>query len=156
VVVERLDPPELFDWFVGLREDLGMHVVPLGPSAGSTVLTALKENHIVCLLCDRDLQRTGPAVEFFGERTTLPGGPVTLGLRAGAPVLPTAVYFTDRVDGHLGYVCPPLPIERGAGRLRAAVDDGTQALARELETLIRKAPTQWHMFQPNWPSDPGY
>ena len=32
----------------------------------------------------------------------------------------------------------------------------TQYLARELEYLIRRAPEQWHLFQPNWPSDPGY
>jgi KDO2-lipid IV(A) lauroyltransferase len=156
VVVERLDPPELFEWFVGLREELGMHVVGLGPNVGAVVLNALRENHIVCLLCDRDLQRSGPTVEFFGEATTLPGGPVTLGLRSGAPVLPTAVYFTDRFDGHLGFIRPPLPIDRGSGRLRAAVEEGTQLLAGELEQLIRRAPTQWHMFQPNWPSDPGY
>jgi KDO2-lipid IV(A) lauroyltransferase len=29
-------------------------------------------------------------------------------------------------------------------------------LAYELETLIRRAPEQWHLLQPNWPSDPGY
>ena len=38
VVVEHLDPPELFDWFVDLRSKLGMHVVPLGPKAGASVL----------------------------------------------------------------------------------------------------------------------
>jgi KDO2-lipid IV(A) lauroyltransferase len=32
----------------------------------------------------------------------------------------------------------------------------TQLLAHELEFLIRRAPEQWHLFQPNWPSDPGY
>ena len=34
VVVERIEPPELFDWFARLRNELGMKVVPLGPSAG--------------------------------------------------------------------------------------------------------------------------
>jgi lauroyl/myristoyl acyltransferase len=33
---------------------------------------------IVCLLCDRDIEGDGVEVEFFGERTTLPGGPATL------------------------------------------------------------------------------
>jgi KDO2-lipid IV(A) lauroyltransferase len=31
-----------------------------------------------------------------------------------------------------------------------------QALARELEDLVRYDPPQWHLFQPNWPSDQGY
>lgn len=156
VVVEEVEPPELFDWFTDLRRKLGMNVVPLGPSAGREVLAALHRNDVVCLLSDRDIQRSGVEVEFFGEVTTLPAGPATLSLRTGAPVLPTAVYFTDRTDGHLGLVRPPIAVERGSGGLRADVGRFTQALADELEYLIRRAPQQWHLFQPNWPSDPGY
>ncbi len=156
VVVERIEPVELFDWFVELRSRLGMHVVALGPDAGTIVMRALRDNHVVCLLADRDLQGGGPEVEFFGERTTLPGGPATLSLRSGAPILPTGVYFTNRVDGHFAWVKPPVPVERVEKRLRADVQRITQLLAYELETLIRREPSQWHMFQPNWPSDPGY
>ena len=133
-----------------------MNVVPLGPGAGTTVMRALKDNHVVCLLADRDLHGGGPEVEFFGERTSMPPGPATLALRTGAPILPTAVYFTGRVDGHFGWVRPPLPVERVGARLRDDVQRITQDLAHELEILIRRAPSQWHMFQPNWPSDPGY
>lgn len=156
VVVERIEPPELFDWFVELRSELGMNVVPLGPDAAGEVTRALADNHVVCLLCDRDIQRSGPEVEFFGERTTLPAGPATLALRTGAPLLPTAIYFADRFDKHLGYIRPPITVERGDGRLRDDVQRITQDIAGQLEILIRRAPTQWHMFQPNWPSDPGY
>jgi len=156
VVVEHLDPPELFDWFVELRSKLGMHVVPLGPTAAASVMAALRDNHIVCLLSDRDLGRSGPEVEFFGERTTLPAGPAMLALRTGAPIFPTAVYFTDRLDGHLGWVRAPMRVERQSKRLREDVERITQDLATELEILIRRAPSQWHLFQPNWPSDPGY
>jgi KDO2-lipid IV(A) lauroyltransferase len=155
VVVEPLEPPEVFDWFRSLRASLGMSVVPLGPSAGATVLRALRDNHVVCLLSDRDLQGGGVPVEFFGEKTTLPAGPATLAIRTGAPILPTAVYFTPERDGHFGLVRPPIPIVR-TGRLRDDVAAVSQALADELEGLIRRAPEQWHMFQPNWPSDPGY
>ncbi len=156
VVVEAIEPPELFEWFVDLRSRLGMRVVPLGPSAGREVIGALKRNDVVCLLCDRDIQRTGVDVEFFGEHTTLPAGPATLALRTGAALLPTAVYFTDRTDGHFGVVRSPIDTERGGDGLRADVARVTQSLATELEHLIRRAPHQWHMFQPNWPSDPGY
>lgn len=154
VVVEPLHPPELFEWFADFRKSLGMTVVALGPDAGTAVLRALKGNEIVCLLCDRDLQRSGVSVSFFGEQTTLPAGPATLALRTGAPVLPTAVYFSGR-RGHLGVVRPPVTVER-TGKLRADVAVLTQAIAHELEALIRAAPEQWHLFQPNWPSDPGY
>ncbi len=155
-VVEMIDPPELFDWFRKLRRDLGMNIVALGDHAGREVLAALHRNEVVCLLSDRDIQRRGVEVEFFRETTTLPAGPATLALRTGAPVLPTAVYFTDRTDGHFGVVRPPLDAERTDGRLRDDVQRVTQSLAVELEHLIRRAPYQWHLFQPNWPSDPGY
>ncbi|MEX0847725.1 MAG: phosphatidylinositol mannoside acyltransferase [Ilumatobacteraceae bacterium] len=156
VVVEPLEPPELFQWFADLRKDLGMTVVPLGPGAGAAVLKALRDNEVVCLLCDRDLDRTGVEVEFFGERTTLPPGPATLSIRTGAPILPTGVYFTSRYNGHHAIVRPPIPIHRLGGGLRDDVARTTQLLANELEFLIRRAPEQWHLFQPNWPSDPGY
>lgn len=155
VVVEPLDPPELFEWFAKLRSDLGMNVVPLGPNAAPAIMSALKKNEIVCLLSDRDIQRGGVEVEFFGEKTTLPAGPAMLGIRGSTPVLPVGVYFTDAIDGHHAVVRPPLPLQRSGG-LRESVAVGTQALAHELEGLIRRAPEQWHLFQPNWPSDPGY
>ena len=152
VVVEPLEPPELFEWFTAFRRSLGMNVVPLGPAAGPAVLAALKRNEVVCLLSDRDIGGGGAEVEFFGERTTLPAGPAMLALRTGAPLLPAAVYFRGR-RGHHGVLRPPIPVERTAGRLRDDVARVTQALAHELEILIRAAPEQWHLLQPNWPSD---
>ncbi len=155
VVVEPLENQEVFDWFVDLRSKLGMHVVPLGPGAGPAVIRALKANQIVCLLSDRDIQRNGIEVEFFGERTTLPAGPATVALRTGAALLPTATYFTNQYNGHHAVVRPAIPTER-RGTLREDITRITQTLARELEVLIGRAPEQWHLFQPNWPSDPGY
>ncbi|MGH2686984.1 MAG: phosphatidylinositol mannoside acyltransferase, partial [Actinomycetota bacterium] len=152
VVVEPLEPPELFDWFADFRRSLGMNIVPLGPGAGSAVLRALKRNEVVCLLSDRDIGGSGVEVEFFGERTTLPGGPATLALRTGAPLLPVAAYFRGR-RGHHAVIRPPVPATRTDARLRDDVERITQDLARELETLIRAAPEQWHLLQPNWPSD---
>ncbi len=151
VVVEPVEPPELFEWFAGVRRALGMTVVQLGRDAGRVVLQALRNNQIVCLLCDRDLVGDGIEVEFFGERTTLPAGPATLALRTGAPLLPTAVYFAPQ-GGHHAVVMPPVPAQR-AGRLRDDVGRVTQELAYRFEELIRAAPEQWHLLQPNWPSD---
>jgi phosphatidylinositol dimannoside acyltransferase len=65
--------------------------------------------------------------------------------------LPVAVYFTEG-QGHRGMVCPPLSIAR-EGTLREDIARITQVLAHEFEVLIRVAPEQWHLLQPNWPSD---
>jgi phosphatidylinositol dimannoside acyltransferase len=151
VVVEPVEPPELFEWFAGVRRALGMTVVQLGPDAGRVVLQALRNNQIVCLLCDRDIVGDGIEVEFFGERTTLPAGPATLALRTGAPLLAAAVYFAPQ-GGHHAVVMSPVPAQR-EGRLRDDVGRVTQELAYRFEELIRAAPEQWHLLQPNWPSD---
>ncbi len=155
VVVEPLGNKEVFEWFVDLRRKLGMNVIPLGPTAAFECSKALKDGHVLALLCDRDIHGGGIEVEFFGERTTLPAGPAMLGIRNNVPILPTAVYYTDRTTGHLGLIMRPVDATRHGG-LRADVARVTQLLARDLEYLIRRAPEQWHLFQPNWPSDPGY
>lgn len=152
VVVEKLAQPEVYDWFVSFREKLGMHVIPVGPSAASRCAAALADNHLLCLLSDRLIAGTGVEVEFFGERTSLPAGPATLALRTGAALLPCAVYFEAHTDQHLGMVMPALDLSRRDG-LRADVQRITQEVATRFETLIRRAPTQWHLLQPNWPSD---
>jgi KDO2-lipid IV(A) lauroyltransferase len=155
VVVEALQPVELFEWFVDLRKGFGMTVVPLGPDAGPAILKALAANEVVCLLSDRFISGSSTEVDFFGERTLLPAGPATLALRTGAPILPTAVYFTGRGNGHHAVIRPPVSTQR-IGRLREDVQRVTQLLANDLEFLIRRAPEQWHLLQPNWPSDPGW
>lgn len=149
-VVEPVEPPELAQWFVGLREELGMEVIPLGPDSGAAVASALKRNRVIALVCDRDVAGGGIEVDFFGERTTLPAGPATLALRTGAPLIPTAIYFEG--DHHLGVTRPALDTSRH-GKLREDVARITQDIAHELEILIRRAPEQWHLLQPNWPSD---
>jgi phosphatidylinositol dimannoside acyltransferase len=149
-VVEAVEPQELFDFFVKFRRELGMNVVPLGPRAGSDVMNAIRANHVVCLLADRDITGDGVPVEFFGERTTMTPGPVTIALRTGASLIPSAVYFEG--TGHHAVVGPPLDLTR-QGRFRADVTRLTQDLAGRLEELIRRAPEQWHLQSPNWPSD---
>lgn len=151
-VAERLEPPELFEWFLEYRRRIGIEIIPLGPRSGSEAGAALAAGKILCLLCDRDLVGDGIEVELFGERTRLPGGPALMALRSGSPLLPTAVYFDgDRCHGVVG---APLDTER-RGKLREDVTRVTQDLAAALEVLIRRAPDQWHLMQPNWPSDHG-
>jgi phosphatidylinositol dimannoside acyltransferase len=150
-VAEPLRPPAMYDWFVSQREAMGLTIVPLGAEASGVLLRALRAGKLVGLLCDRDIGGNGIDVEFFGERTTMPAGPALLALRTGAPILPTAVYSGPGLE-HTAVIMPPVPAARTGG-LRQDVARVTQLVAHDLEWLIRRAPHQWHLFQPNWPSD---
>jgi KDO2-lipid IV(A) lauroyltransferase len=150
-VAEVVEPPELYDYFLKQREQIGLRILKFGPGTGAALLKTLKSGELVGLLCDRDLVGNGIEVEFFGEKTTFPVGPATLALRSGAALLPTVV-FSGPGRNHTAVIRPPIPTER-TGKLRDDVARVTQQLAYELEDFVRQAPEQWHLFQPNWPSD---
>ena len=150
-VAEVVEPPELFEWFVRTRRSVGLEVIALGPDSTGAIRRALGRGRVVCLLADRDLSGTGIDVEFFGERTTVPGGPALLALRTGAPLVVGAAYYTAD-GGHVGRFFRVIPAER-VGRMRDDVTRVTQDLVAEIEAAIRLAPEQWLLMQPNWPSD---
>jgi lauroyl/myristoyl acyltransferase len=150
-VGELLEPPELFDWFTSQRASLGLTVLPPGPDTTVRLLDTLRAGRVVGLLADRDLGGKGIEVELFGEKTTLPGGPALLALRSGAPLMTCAIYQRPRGLYH-AVLQGPLDSTR-TGRLRQDVQRLTEEMALSLEGLIRLAPEQWHLFQPNWPSD---
>ena len=149
-VVEVLEPSGVFEWFRDYRRSYGIEVIPLDSEAGVAVNQALSGGSIVVLLSDRHVGGAGVDVEFFGEVTTLPAGPAALALRTGAALIPAASYIRGR--GCHAVAQKPLVVAR-EDSFRRDVLRVTQLLAVELEKLIRAAPEQWHLFQPNWPSD---
>jgi KDO2-lipid IV(A) lauroyltransferase len=150
-VMERLEPEQLFEWFVAQRAAMGLTAVPMGDGSAPAMLRAIKAGEVAGLVSDRDLAGNGVPVTFFGERTTLPGGAATLALRTGAALLPSVVY-SGPGNWHTGVVHEPLDTTR-RGSLRSDVARLTQELADIFEGFIRRQPEQWHLYQPNWPSD---
>jgi len=149
-VAERVNPPELFQWFIDERRAMGLEIVPLDGDTG-VLLRTLRSGGLVGLLCDRDIQGNGVEVELFGEPTTVPAGPATLALRTGAVLIAAVVYSGPGRD-HTARVSAPIDTER-QGRLRDDVQRVSQAVTTQLETFIAGAPEQWYVFQPNWSAD---
>lgn len=151
-VAEVLPNRRITDWFTEVREAFGIEVVLA--TGRVEVMRKLEEaiaqNKAVALLSDRDLKGKGVEVEFFGEKTTLPPGPAALALRTGAPLFPVGCYFRD--GGYHVVVHDALPVPEQGSRTDKVVVL-TQMLATELESIISQAPNQWHLVQPNWPSD---
>ena len=150
-VAEALANRRLARWFTGMRAQLGIRVVL---AEGLSTMRALRNDmmagRVIALVADRDIGGRGVEVEFFGERTTLPAGPAVLAIRNGAVLLPVVSYF-KRGAGHRVVVLAPIEDPGAEDPDRMA--DITQQLAHRYEDMIREAPTQWHLVQPNWPSD---
>ncbi len=152
-VAETLANRRVVDWFLAMRESVGIDIVLTGQGSGTmrSLLRALKDKRVVALLSDRDVTGSGIQTEFFGEITALPAGPASLSNRTGAPILPVASYF-KKGRGHTIIVGAAIEAPReGSKEERVALQ--TRLLAKALEELIRRDPAQWHILQPNWPSD---
>lgn len=148
-VAEEVRPRRLFERFVDLRAKAGITVLPL--RRGTDILGPLSQAMaerlaLATLLADRDLTRGGPIVSFFGEPCRLPAGPAALAVRTGRPIVAGA-FFVATNHRYDGVVRPPFTPDS------TDLYDITQTIAHELEQLILHAPTQWHVFVPNWLSD---
>ncbi|NNC40414.1 MAG: hypothetical protein HKN95_06960 [Acidimicrobiia bacterium] len=152
-VAEKLGSRRLVEWFSRLRNMLGIQIVLADGSREvfRNLFGVIGRGGAVALVTDRDLSGNGAEVEFFGEKTTLPTGAVALGVRTGAPVFPVGSFFKEK-RGHHIVVGPPLQIPND-GSTEQRIAAGMIALAAALEELVRLAPEQWHLLQPNWPSD---
>ena len=149
VVVEPLEPPELFEFFLDFRRSLGMNVVPLGPSRGRRGAPPSSEDGIVCLLCDRDIEGDGSRSSSSASAPRCPPGRRRWPLRTGARSCRPRSTSRRR------------PPRRSSGR-RSTSSAGPAPRRRRphhpgpghaLEELIRRRPRAVAPEQPNWPSD---
>jgi phosphatidylinositol dimannoside acyltransferase len=154
-VAEELEPASLFEHFSRLRASVGVEVLPAGKaSTARALLAGLRSGAAVGLVADRDISGSGIDVEFCGERTKLPSGPAVLALRTGSPIAVAALYQRPQGRYH-AVVLEPIVVPQGRSDPQK-VRELTEQIARQMEGLIKREPGQWHLFQPNWPSDPGY
>lgn len=158
-VAERLEPPEVFEEFLRLREGLGMTILALdqGAEVFRELVRAVRSGgRIVPLLADRDLTARGLEVDLLGERARVAAGPAALAVTTGAVLVPATLRH-ERLGGarrraagagwglHLTF---HPPVERPDGGSRAElVQVMTQAWVDVVGADIAEDPTHWHMLQ---------
>ena len=148
VVQETFASSEANELFRRIRAGKNMRAVQLG-SAARPVMRALRGNGLVGIMVDRPTLGEGVDVEFFGRRTQIPAGAAKLAIRAGAPVLVGgAIRNRDQTFTVLGF--PPI-FPNGANSREDEVQRISQAMMRDIESLIRRRPEQWYMFRAMWP-----
>jgi len=145
-VAERLKPERLFNEFLRYRQAMGMEVLGLDSRSIVTLAQRLREGHLIALVADRDLSKSGIDVQFFGKPARMPAGPAVLALKTGAIFLTAFVNYTT--EGiHITFDEISIP-ETGTQEEKVSVL--VQKSADNFELGIRKYPQDWHMLQRIW------
>jgi KDO2-lipid IV(A) lauroyltransferase len=116
------------------------------------ILTELKENHIVGISADQDIDSLeGLFVPFFGEPAWTPIGPAKMALASGTPIVPA--FMLHEGSGYRLFVEEPIwPTQEGSKeeRLRRM----TEAWSQVVERYIRQYPNQWVWMHNRWKTKP--
>jgi lauroyl/myristoyl acyltransferase len=145
-VAERLKPERLFLEFLRYRQAMGMEVLALDSRSIATLAQRLREGHLVALVADRDLSKSGIDVEFFGHPARMPAGPAVLAVKTGAILLTAFVNYTER-GIHITFDEIHVP---SSGTQEEKVSEIVQSSADNFARGIADYPQDWHMLQRIW------
>jgi KDO2-lipid IV(A) lauroyltransferase len=148
-VAERLKPERLFNEFLRYRQAMGMEVLALDSRSIVTLAQRLREGHLVALVADRDLSKSGIDVNFFGQKARMPAGPAVLAIKTEAIFLTAFVNYTER-GIHITFDEIQVPVN---GTQEEKVSELVQKSADNFADGIRCYPQDWHMLQRIWIDD---
>jgi len=143
VVVEKLSPV-MYRWFSETRSRFGMKVIDA--SDIKSMIRVLKSGEVLILLGDRDLDRLGYKMDFFGEKAFIPSGPAKLALMAGAPIF-TGICSRNEKDEYCIMLVPEVLNMENAQRSDATLEALTKKIVASMEIMARVDPSQWCMLQ---------
>jgi KDO2-lipid IV(A) lauroyltransferase len=153
--VHAVYKPDRFEAVERLRENMrrqgGVVGIPVDGVGFSTLplVKLLREGALVGMQGDRDFSLNGVPMPFFGREVPFPRGPWELAAMTGAPIV-TSFFYTDeerRFHAHFG---KPIYIQGKRGERMTAIEAGMQHYVTDLESLIRRHPSQWYCFYPFW------
>lgn len=156
-VAEVLEPREVFDEFVAMRERVGIQV--LGHEGGSTfrrlIQLARGDRGLICLLADRDISGHGVEVDMWGTQVRVAPGPAAVAAAGRTSVMPVMLHY-ERLRGarrraagsRWGVVMTFGPVIDPADFPKETrVEDASQAWASWMADRIAEHPEDWHMLQ---------
>lgn len=127
--------------FKQIRQKTGMISIHPDQAGMKKVISALRDNKLVGIVCDVGGGATGVPVEFFGRLKSFSIGPVKLSMLTKAPLIPTYTFRTT--PGNLKVIIEePMILEKGQTP-KEELFINTQRLAQKIESYITKYPEQW-------------
>jgi lauroyl/myristoyl acyltransferase len=143
VPVERVEPPEYFDFLCELRGRSGLDFLPVDSSDTlRTMITTLKEKGAVLIASDRDVLHTGPIMPFFGAPAQFPTGVIALARATGSPIVWINAVRHEYRRFHATLRRLPIEVNKKT-RTDAEIAHALQPFVRQLESTVSAYPEQW-------------
>lgn len=159
ILTLKEESPFLSRYEKDLRQRVGIRTIVIDPKERPNfvileIARQLKKNEIVAMVADRIYDGQGVEVDFFGQPTPFPTGPIYLALETGAEVIPVFVILKEKMK-YWGIIEEPIPINREIDKEKA-VRLGVQEMGKRFEKIISQYPDQWLTFFPFWrnPNEP--
>ncbi len=137
---------KFFRFYNRYREHLGNSILRLEDNKlAFTLVRLLKDNKIVGLVADRDIQNSGIEHKFFGRTASIPRGVTLLSIRMRAPLVAGYMVLDPMAPRYLGRMFKPIyPQDYNSE------EELMNALVKLLEKEISMFPDQWFVFQRIW------
>ena len=141
-LVEETEP-DVFALYTKHRERTGMKTFSIAQSAYAFLHT-IKNNRILAVLADRDIQRNGVTVDFFSGKRNIPKGLAQIVIKKNLPII-FGYLILQRQGTHryLGILEKPVIFHGTEESLN-------RFIVENFERIIRSYPDQWFVFQPEW------
>ncbi|HMA34410.1 MAG TPA: lysophospholipid acyltransferase family protein [Chloroflexia bacterium] len=153
-LVARFRPPQVAEFITDLRRQRGSELVWIddGLTTLKKAMQALRAGRLVGLMPDRNMDRTGIMIPFFGDDTVVATGLAKMALRSRAPIVPGFCYRVKKNRYAFFFTQPIYPPQEGneADKVTAL----TRAVFAVFEQQIARYPDQWTLLQPIWPDAP--
>lgn len=142
------------DYLYNLRENAGVKTIFSYPRKAcvESIIKALRNNEIVIMQMDQNFGSSGVWVKFFGKLAATPVGPVTLGMRTKAKLVPAFIYRKG-FSSHCVEILPQEPIIETSDKNETILKNVAK-LSRIIENWIKNYPEQWGWIHRRWKSQP--
>jgi lauroyl/myristoyl acyltransferase len=151
-LTEPVQPAALSRMMDRFRQSKGHTFAPVSLKSVKLVMQTLRKGGLVVLMGDRDIRGPREMLEFCGEKTLMPTGPIEVALRSGAVIIPS---FCRR-SGKYGIEADMeerLEFER-TGDIQEDARRGELAFLERLERRLRRDPAQWAVLERVWDAAP--
>jgi KDO2-lipid IV(A) lauroyltransferase len=134
------------------RQQVGIKTIYSQPRKACVeeAIRTLRNNELLFIPLDQNFGSGGIFVDFFGRKAATATGPVVLGLRTNAAILPCFI-LRCADDTHKIIFEPEFNLEK-AQTYEKTVFINIQRLTNIIESYIRKYPAEWGWIHRRWKS----